>query len=807
MNRWTWWLLLAAAGLLASACSPESRSVDCETDTDCPAGEACIGGECTPVECRVDEDCQDDEECRDYQCVLKPECAIDDDCEIGEICHEGSCVSGCRTDRDCPAGFTCMPQEGDHGICAECQQDGDCPAGYRCVDYACVQHCESDEDCDAGHCDPTTHTCVECVVDGHCEPGLICENATCVECAVKDDCAIGELCVDGQCVPGCEGDRDCPAGTICAAQLGDHGACVECIDDDDCTDADLPRCDNHVCVPECISDADCTGQDEVCVENHCQTIAPECDLHLNPDHPVDFGTVRIGSAVNMRVRLSNEGGVACNVSSIEIKPGLVLASDFVMIRAPLTPLVLVPRGQAGSAVDVEIAFAPAEEGQHQAAFWVTSDDPDLLIGEQEPACGLPAPVPGQACLPLTGKGVVLDLEAVPGRVDFGQVEVGCSSALQVVRVFNLGEEVTVTEISLADPLDVDFGITNTPVLPLVLSQNSSFALAARYRPQTPGAHFNRVVVGFAGTDLPDLEIPLQGTGINSSAAADVFHLPADVKVDVLWVVDNSGSMYEEQEALAENFSGFIGWAQTLGVDYHIGVTSTDMEDPDHSGRLQGTIRVIDPGTPNPAEVFGDNVRLGINGSPYEMGLAASHAALSPPLVTGYNADFLRDDAKLAVIYVSDEEDQSPGEVEFYVQYFLNMKGTAEWVTLSAICGDLPDGCSDPEMGSAGAAPRYHAVQNRTGGSFHSICQSDWSGLMADLGEDAFAPIRTFPLSRPADPATIAVTVDGSPVPQAGVTGGPDGWTYLQQQNAVWFGDNVLPPGGSVVRIAYTALCL
>jgi hypothetical protein len=195
------------------------------------------------------------------------------------------------------------------------------------------------------------------------------------------------------------------------------------------------------------------------------------------------------------------------------------------------------------------------------------------------------------------------------------------------------------------------------------------------------------------------------------------------------------------------------------------------------------------------------------GSGIEQGLAGSHAALSPPLDNGYNAGFLRDDAKLTIIYVSDEDDQSPGEVEFYVQYFLNLKGTAEWVTLSAICGDLPDGCSDPTMGDASPGVRYHAALTRTGGAFHSICQTDWSGLMTDLGEDAFAPIRTFPLSRPADPATIAVTVDNTPVPEAGIPNGPNGWTYLQQTNAVWFGDNVLPPNGSVVRITYTALCL
>jgi len=806
-------------------------------------------GLCTEVECKADADCQDDEECLEYTCVAKPECTVDEDCQIGEICFEGNCVSGCRTDRDCPTGFSCLPDEGEHGICAQCQSDGDCDTGFKCIDYVCVQHCDSDADCSVGYCDLTTNTCVECVNDSHCQLGFICEsnvcvagcrddvdcpageicedNAcregcredgdcpdgvcdqqtfTCVECAIKDDCNLGELCVDGQCVSGCEGDRDCPAGTICATHLGDHGACVECIDDNHCTDPDLPRCDNYVCIPECVEDADCTGG-EVCVDNHCQAIAQECDLRVVPSEPIEFGTVRMGSAVNLMVRLQNEGAAACTVSAIEIKPSLVLESDFLMINAPLAPLVLAPRGQQGAVVDVELSFAPALEGQHAATFWITSDDPDLLVGDDQAACNLPSPVAGQACIPLTGKGVLLDVEAIPGQVEFGQVEVGCDSAQQVVSVYNLGAEVTVTDIALLSAGDPNFEISNAPTLPLVLAADGSFAVVVVYHPQAPGSHSNRLVVSFLDPDLPNLEVPLHGMGTNNSASSDVFHLPADVKVDVLWVVDNSGSMHEEQEALAANFSGFIGWAQTLGVDYHIGVTSTDMDAETHSGRLQGTIRVIDPQTPNPTEVFGDNVRLGTEGSYNEMGLAASHAALSPPLINGYNAGFLREDAKLTVIYVSDEEDQSPAAVEFYVQYFLNLKGTREWVTLSAICGDLPDGCDDPNMGSATPAPRYHEVLTGTGGAFHSICQTDWSGLMTDLGEDAFAPIRTFPLSRPADPATIEVTVDSTPVPEAGIPNGPNGWTYIEQTNAVWFGENVLPPNGSIVRVTYTALCL
>ena len=43
-------------------------------------------------------------------------------------------------------------------------------------------------------------------------------------------------------------------------------------------------------------------------------------------------------------------------------------------------------------------------------------------------------------------------------------------------------------------------------------------------------------------------------------------------VDVLWVVDTSCSMAQEQTQLAENFEGFMTHFLDSGLDYHIGVS-------------------------------------------------------------------------------------------------------------------------------------------------------------------------------------------------------------------------------------------
>lgn len=66
------------------------------------------------------------------------------------------------------------------------------------------------------------------------------------------------------------------------------------------------------------------------------------------------------------------------------------------------------------------------------------------------------------------------------------------------------------------------------------------------------------------------------------------------KLDMLWVVDNSGSMCQEQKVLRDNFNQFIDQLDDTSLDFHIGVTTTDMN-PDYAlepvaqpGHLQST---------------------------------------------------------------------------------------------------------------------------------------------------------------------------------------------------------------------------
>lgn len=138
-------------------------------------------------------------------------------------------------------------------------------------------------------------------------------------------------------------------------------------------------------------------------------------------------------------------------------------------------------------------------------------------------------------------------------------------------------------------------------------------------------------------------------------------------VDILFVIDNSGSMKEEQEKLKANFSAFINALVNEDVgNYQIGIITTDMDDVTQSGKLQsnnGAPRIISRANSSSTDVtkfFNQNSSVGITGTSYEKPLDAMRAALSPTLLNDENANkgFLREGALLAIIFVTDENDCS-----------------------------------------------------------------------------------------------------------------------------------------------------
>lgn len=291
--------------------------------------------------------------------------------------------------------------------------------------------------------------------------------------------------------------------------------------------------------------------------------------------------------------------------------------------------------------------------------------------------------------------------------------------------------------------------------------------------------------------------------IEPDRRVDLFQ-QVEARADILWVVDSSASMAEEQEKLAQEFTGFIEFLAASEVDYHVATTAMDLSQTGFGGRIHGPEPVITTETLDPVAAFAGQVAFPATLAA-EQGLEAARRALSEPNLSGANRGFLRPDAALSVIFVSDDEDQSPGSAGFYRRFFLGAKGAGNraLVKVSAIVGPSPDGClvpGDEDLlgGRARAGERYRDVVEATGGTLGSICDEDFGPAVEALGLGASGLKRIFPLSREPRPETLAVRVDDLEVPQDAAAG----WTWQPETRSISFAGSYLPPAGSRIEVAY-----
>ena len=286
-------------------------------------------------------------------------------------------------------------------------------------------------------------------------------------------------------------------------------------------------------------------------------------------------------------------------------------------------------------------------------------------------------------------------------------------------------------------------------------------------------------------------------------------------VDILWVVDTSCSMMDEQEALATNFPGFTEFFLETGVSFRLGVTSTNVGEQDSAG-LDGALNDgwLDGDTENLQEEWVARALMGIDDQhSQEKGLHAAWTALEE-LGDGPNAGFVRDDADLAVVVVSDEPDYStlgqPDSGQFiaaddFSSWLDDFKGDPERTQLSAIVGISPDGVESPEgcnqdensqQQGTGAfrGDGYLEAAAATEGAWQSICSEDWTEMLRLLGLLTAGLQDTFVLSKPAYSDTMRVTVNGLNTNQ---------WEFDFELNAVVFlTSEAIPRPGQTIEVQY-----
>lgn len=215
-----------------------------------------------------------------------------------------------------------------------------------------------------------------------------------------------------------------------------------------------------------------------------------------------------------------------------------------------------------------------------------------------------------------------------------------------------------------------------------------------------------------GDGVPDGQEIIECTASTVSATRIV--LP----VDIIWVVDNSGSMTEEEVYVQTNINSFASSIAASGVDYHVIMIANT----DH-------IRV-------PPPLGGSDRFLAVDQK------VGSHDALELILSTypRWRA-FLRSASRRHFVAITDDESRLAS-----ADFVAGIAGLAEpgfpdgFLFHAIVAEAHPDVAGPCQDLSAARGQQYLDLQRATGGLFSSLCQTDWSSIFTALARAASSGI-------------------------------------------------------------------
>lgn len=477
---------------------------------------------------------------------------------------------------------------------------------------------------------------------------------------------------------------------------------------------------------------------------------------VEPD-VVDFGQASRDEFKQDIFTITNIGEEDLHVEDIELAAddqGFFIVSDLTDFYLP-----------TGATQEIAVEWTPYGVDQRINVI-ITNNDPDAQ----------------KAVVELAGQGLVPELSLDPNPYDLGDTYVGCPRD-GIINVENVG-----TDVLTLQYLDFyggeKFEYWHEQTLPMSMAPGDSFPLFVEFDPDEDIA-FDGEVVATSDEPMGTRTATQTGTGLYTAEYKEKWEVPYDPPSDIMFLVDQSCSMDDDQTNLANNFELFANELNNYTTDWQIIVVNDD-DGCTNSG-------ILVPGGSNWKDRFKSAVKQG--GGSYTESLLTPAAKATGLTNSGQcNAGFMRDGALLHVIAVSDEPEQSPYTSGYSwssaVDTMIANKGSTSLVKVSAIVGDYPSGC-----GSADAGTGYYEAVNYTGGEFLSICASNWSGYMSSLAEASISQ-DTYELKATPVESTIFVSVND--VERAG------GWSYDAASNAVVISSDV-PEGGDTVKISYAGL--
>lgn len=306
------------------------------------------------------------------------------------------------------------------------------------------------------------------------------------------------------------------------------------------------------------------------------------------------------------------------------------------------------------------------------------------------------------------------------------------------------------------------------------------------------------------------------------------------QLDVLWVIDNSGSMGPYQDNLSQNFKSFISQFVARGYDMNVAVTTTDayraskkfsndsklsrykdgLDTTSHTGKF-----ILNSSMPDLEDLFVINAKQGTAGAGDERAFSSFREALTSKAKE--NEPFLRPGAFLAVVILSDEDDFSGDSravdggtahdyaaptldsVDSYVTFLEQLtmsKGSTKRFSVSTIT--VTDEKCLKEKGGGGSVigKRNMELAQKTDGVIGNICDPSYAATLNAIQSQIIELSTQFFLKSEPTPGTIAVYIDGNKLPEDS----HNGWTYNAKNNSILFHGSGVPRQGADIKAYYQA---
>lgn len=269
-------------------------------------------------------------------------------------------------------------------------------------------------------------------------------------------------------------------------------------------------------------------------------------------------------------------------------------------------------------------------------------------------------------------------------------------------------------------------------------------------------------------------VEFQGEDLTSENAKGVVVYPysqsidikAESQVDILFVVDNSGSMAEEQVGLSNKINGFMNIVKDLDWQVALTTTDPDVNTRDKNGVSRpwgdGQFRPLDSDTGNrffmssktdslttAQSALANAIMVGTSGSGYENSISNTFRALERRSSSSAHAAFFRPSSHLVIINISDEDECGGGPCPTFEKSI--PKNLVNFVKAQFSDSKLfsfntfSRAASDSQCSSAIYTPIYEEMANLTGGVVGSVCSNDYTQGLSRIGSHVIELVRSVQL--------------------------------------------------------------